>query len=228
MSPQQYCSSQCNNATFVAFLQQAISARSLPDNPIVGGAGTGSAGCPTTPSSSGAATEAKITALAGAAAGVGLKVTSAIASTGAIALPSLAIPVAGVAIAVLTTLLGTIFAHHAAAEAAQSNVLCTNVPAANGALSGISQLISSGALSADDAVSAYQSLASEFDSAMRSDPSFKTGDAMWGYDQAMQAVCAQCILDLQASGATTGVAASLGVPPLLLWGAGVAALWFLL
>jgi len=228
VSPQQFCSSQCSNSQFMTFLQQAISSRLLPANPIVGGAGTGSGGCPSNSSATGAAAAAKFTQIGASAAGTALTVVGALSKAGAIALPSAAIPIAGAAIAAVSLILGQIFANHAKAEQLQSSVLCENVPAANAALQGIDQLTATGALSASDTLTAYAQLAQQFNSAMRSDPSYKTGDALWGYNQALQAVIAQRTLDLQASGATTGVAASLGVPPLLLWGGGVAALWFLL
>jgi hypothetical protein len=228
----QFCGSSCNNAKFMTFLNSAISSRYLPANPIVGGAGTGSGGCPSSSSATGAATAAKFSKIGAAMGGVAVGVLHAAAVTGPAA------PVVA-AVAAVLAIIGGIFAHHAQAEAMQSNVLCENVPAANAALQGIDQMLANGTLSASDAATAYQQLAAQFNSAMRSDPSYKKGDALDGYNLALQAVIAARIADLQTglltggapapfAGTAGAVTGALGLPPAALLLGAIAAAWFLL
>ncbi len=145
--------------------------------------------------------------VAGAAAGI---------APIAAALPLLG-PAALIAAPILL-IVGTIFANHAKAVALQSSVLCENVPAANNALAAIDAGLANGTISASQASTAYNTMLASFQSAMKSDPSYKTGDALWGFNQGMQALIAQRQLDLQsgASGAG-GIASSLSAVPTWLW-----------
>lgn len=177
-------------------LQTCIQTRLLfwPPNPK-------NATCQGAPASSAAS---KITQIGALAAG-GAASVAAIPAVAA-ALPLLG-PAALVAAPVLA-ILGTIFANHAKAVQLQTNVLCENVPAANAALQQIDAGLTSGAVTPAQASSAYSQILSNFQAAMKSDPSYKTGDALWGYNQELQAVIAQRTLDLQSSGSvTTGASA---------------------
>jgi hypothetical protein len=231
----QFCGSQCKNSAFLAFLQQAISSRYLPANPIVGGAGSGSKGCPTTsPGPSGAVQATKVGA---AAAGAVVGATQGLVTSGLVAASSLttAIPIVGAILGPVLAILGTVFQHHAAAEAAQTNVLCTNVPEANAALQAVDSALASGGATPSQAATTLQSLLSNFTAAMKSDPSYKTGDAMWGYVQALAAVVAQRLADMKAGVLTGGAPIpsgaslpSLGSSSLLPWLLGGAVLFYLM
>ena len=71
-----------------------------------------------------------------------------------------------IAIAGIVGIFSTIFSHHAAAVKKEQNVLCTAVPAANNYLDVIDQAVASGAASAQKALQALDSLASDFRSAV--------------------------------------------------------------
>lgn len=71
-----------------------------------------------------------------------------------------------IAIAGLVGLFSTIFAHHAAAVKKEQSTLCTAVPAANNYLNIIDQAVSSGAVDAQHALAALDSLSSDFRSAV--------------------------------------------------------------
>jgi hypothetical protein len=218
ISPTSYCSSQCSNTVFMTFLQQAISSRYLP-SPTPQNASTT---CQQTGSSS---TALNVTKYASAAAG-------AAGSVAAIPAVAAALPLLGPAALIAAPILaivGTIFANHAKAVALQSNVLCENVPAANAAFQQIDAGLANGAISPAQASVAYQTMQSSFAAAMRSDPSFKTGDALWGFNQAMQAVIAQRMLDLQAlPGGAGASSASIAGVPWYVWAIGAGAVFFLM
>lgn len=210
VSPQQFCGSNCNTA-FVNELTNAIQNRLLQWPPL-----PANAKC----SSQTSSTAVKVTSYASAAAG-------ATASVAAIPAVATALPLLGPAAIVaapILLVLGTIFANHAKAVQLQSNVLCENVPAANAALQQIDAGLAAGTITPSQAVSGYQQMLASFQAAMKSDPSYKTGDALWGYNQELQAVIAQRTLDLQNStgGAITAASSSTGLPswaPLLALGA---------
>lgn len=73
-----------------------------------------------------------------------------------------------IAIAGITALFGTIFSHHAAAIAQERRVLCASVPAANNYLSIIDQALQAGRATPQQAISALQSLQSDFTSNVQS------------------------------------------------------------
>lgn len=208
---------------FTSFLQQAIDSRTLP----LPTQQTASTNCSGQATASGAQQAAKITA---AAAGVATGVTQSLSTSGAIAAGSAVgtvVPIVGTIVGAIAGLLGGIFAHHAQAVAEQSDVLCTNVPAFNAALAAIQQALSVGSITPAQASSDYDSLLSQFQSALKSDPSYKTGDALYGYNLAAQAVVAALKQDLQTAAAATGGTAGglslgAGLPGwALLLGAGV-------
>jgi len=195
--------------------------------------GCGSGGCPAGPGGS-SSTGLAVTKIAGVGVGAAAGVTGALVSSGLIASSALtaAIPVVGAIVAPILAIIGTIFANHQKAIGLQSSVLCENVPAANAALQQIDAGLSNGTITPAQALKAYPTLLSGFTAAMKSDPSYKTGDAMWGYVQALQAVLAQRALDLQGAGATgaAGGVASLasGVPTWALVGGGLVLAYFFL
>jgi hypothetical protein len=200
-----------NTSIFQSFLEQAIDSRALP-LPTQQNASTT---CSGQAAQSGAVQAAKVTS---AAAGA---VTSGAIAAGAAA--GSVVPVVGTIIGAIAGVLTGIFLHHSQAVAEQSDVLCSNVPAFNAAVQAIQQGVSQGSLSASAAQSDYQTLLSQFQAALQSDPSYKSGDALAGYNIAAQAVVAACISDLQAAGGTSGSSLlPAGIPGwALLVGAGV-------
>lgn len=206
VSPQQFCGSKCN-AAFVNELTNAIQNRLLQWPPL-----PANAKC----SSQTSSTAQKVTAIGAAGIGAAVPVTAALVSSSVIAGSALtaAIPIVGAIAAPILLVLGTIFANHAKAVQLQSNVLCENVPAANAALQQIDAGLAAGTITPTQAMSAYQQMLASFQAAMKSDPSYKTGDALWGYNQELQAVIAQRTLDLQNStgGALTAASSSTGLP----------------
>jgi hypothetical protein len=223
VSPQSYCASSCKNTQFIQAMQESISQRLLLWPPL-----PGQANCTSAPSSS---TAQKVTAIAGTGVGATVGVTSALTAGSIIgaSAATAAIPIVGAIVAPILAIVGTIFANHAKAVQLQSNVLCENVPAANAALQQIDAGLSSGTITAAQASTAYSQMQTAFTAAMKSDPSYKTGDALWGYNQILQAVLAQRMLDLQADGSSSGTSllSSSGISPLYLLG-GAALLWLLL
>jgi hypothetical protein len=216
LSPQAYCASQCNNKLFLQALETSMQNRMLIWPPL-----PGQASCSGMPASS---TAQKVTAIAGIGAG-------AAGSIAAIPAVAAALPLLGPAALIaapILAVLGTIFANHQRAVQLQSNVLCENVPAANAALQQIDAGIAAGTITPAQAVSGYQQMLSSFQAAMKSDPSYKTGDALWGYNQILQAVIAQRTADLQGSAGASSILGTSGLPSWLPWAAGAAALYFLL
>jgi hypothetical protein len=233
ITAQQYCSSNCKSSVFIGFLQDAISSRFLP----MPTQQTASTTCSGTGVST---TSAKATKVGSAVASTGATVTGALATAGAI---SSAIPIVGTIAAVTLGVLSGIFASHDQAEQLQSNVLCENVPAFNSMLQQIDSELAAGTATPEQASSAYANLLAQFQAALKTDPSYKTGDALWGYNQGAQAVVAARNQDLTngvltsgqaapwASSATAGgavaVASAAGIPPAMLW-IGAAVLAYLL
>lgn len=222
LSPQAYCASQCNNKLFLQALTTSMQNRLLVWPPL-----PGQASCSGMPSSS---TAQKVTAIGAGAVSAAVPITGALVSTGVIAGGALtaAIPVVGAIVAPIMLVLGTIFANHQRAVQLQSNVLCENVPAANAALQQIDAGIAAGTITPAQALSGYQQMLSSFQAAMKSDPSYKTGDALWGYNQILQGVIAQRTADLQGSAGASSILGTSGLPSWLPWAAGAAALYFLL
>jgi len=173
--------------------------------------------------------------VASAASGAAAKVIAMVApATG-----PLAPIVAG--IAAVTALIGGIVSHHAKAVATQDDLLCANVPQANQVLQAIDQGLASGSITPAQASQAYQQLASQFLAAMKTDPSYKRGDALWLYAVIVLPAVIQARLQDLANGQITGgaegpwttaegqAAASLGTTPSVLWwiAGGIAAVWLL-
>lgn len=222
----QYCGKNCGSQIFQSFLQEAISSRLLPA-PTKQNASTDCSGGQVSNASG------KATSIASTAIATGTTVAHVLA-------PALsAIPIVGTIAALFTGVLSGIFTHHAQAVQMQSNVICENVPAANQLLQQIDAELASGTATPSQASAAYQTILAQFTAAMKSDPSYKTGDALWGYVQGMTAVVAARNADLQAGVLTDGspapwttetgaVASSLGIPPAALWiGAALFGLWLL-
>lgn len=131
--------------------------------------------------------------------GVGVTAAGAAAGIPAIAAVLPALGPAALIAAPILAVVGVIFAHHQKAIQMQSNVLCENVPAANAAFQQIDAGLGNGTITAAAAIAAYQSLQSGFNSAMRSDPSYKKGDAMDAYNRAMMLVVAARTAALQGA-----------------------------
>lgn len=232
-TPQQYCGKNCGSQTFLSFLQEAISTRFLPQ-PTQQNASTD---CSGTPAST---TAAKTTQIISGAAAAGTSVTASLASAAVI---GSTIPIIGTVIGLAAGALTAIFTHHAQAVQLQSNLICENVPAANQLLAQIDSELSSGLATPSQASTAYDTILAQFTAAMKSDPSYKTGDALWGYVQGLTVLVATRKADLAAGVLTDGQAApwasgagaaseqlssSLGISPAVLWVAiGLGALWLL-
>lgn len=179
-------------------------------------------------------TAQKAGTVASAAGGITTALTSGAApliATGA------AIPVIGIGVAAIGTLISAIGAHHARAVAAQNNALCTAVPAVNAALQQIDQELAAGTLTPAQAVSYYGQIQSQFTTTLKAGTSYKQCDALYAYNLALQMVLAARKRDLQtsatgaaagAAGAVAQLATNLGVPPALLWGAAGLALYLAL
>lgn len=225
---QSACTGQPCNSTFVQQLEASLQSGLLI--PLSSASGANCSGVP--PSNS----DAKITGVAGSLAQSGVSIAGALGAGATIGTSTL--PIIGTAIGLITGLLSGIFAHHSQAVAEQNDLLCQNVPAANSALQLIDSQVAAGTLTASEATSTYQQLLSEFQSAMQSDPSYKSGDALWGYWFNLQLLVNTRIANLaqmpSASPVTsavqgvvseissvTGISAAL-VPWLLLGGVGLA------
>lgn len=222
----QYCGKNCGSQIFQSFLQDCISTRLLP--------------MPTQQTASTDCSGGQVSNAAGKAASIASTAIATGTTVAHVLAPALsAIPIVGTIAAVFTGVLAGIFTHHAQAVAMQSNVLCENVPACNQLLQQIDSELASGTATPSQASAAYQTILSQFTAAMKSDPSYKTGDALWGYVQGLTAVVAARNADLQAGVLTGGspapwttstgeVASSLGIPPAVLWGGlALGALWLL-
>jgi hypothetical protein len=192
-----------STAQFKAFLQSAIDARMLPAYTTATGASSASACSGYSNTGSSLITGANV---AKASTGAATNITSSLVSSGVIdatgALAT-AIPVVGTIVGLITSVIGIFGAHHAAAVKDQDAVLCQGVPAVNNVLATIDQGLASGSLATSDASSQYSSLLTQFTAAVKADPSFKMGDALYGYMLALQAVIAARIQDLQ-NGVLTG------------------------
>lgn len=220
--PSQYCGKNCGSQIFLSFLQQAIATRLLP--------------MPTKQTASTDCTGGQVSNAAGKASSVAASAVAAGTTIAATLAPALnVIPIVGTIASVILGGVSAIFTHHAQAVQMQSNVLCENVPAANQLLQQIDQELQQGLASTSQASGAYDAILSQFTAAMKSDPSYKTGDALWGYVQALAAVVAARKADLQAGVMADGTpipgasaASSLGIPPAVLWGgAALLAIWLL-
>lgn len=201
---------------FQSFLEQAINSRALPA-PTQQTASTTCSGQATT---SGLTQAAKVTSAAGSMlAGTTSSLIAAGASIGSV------VPVIGTIIGAVAGVLGGIFMHHDQAVAEQSNVLCSNVPAFNAAVQAIQAAVAQGSMTPSAASSDYAQLLSQFQAALKSDPSYKAGDALDGYNIAAQCVVAALNSDLEAQSGGTVSSGSLlsgGIPGwMLLLGAGV-------
>src|ERR1700683_2404244 len=212
-----YCSGgDCSpSGGFVAFLNQASQTRSLPA-PTQENASTTCAGGGTS------STALNVTKLASAGVGVAASIAPLVGASAVLG------PAALIAAPILA-IVGTIFANHAKAVQLQSSVLCENVPAANAALAAIDAGLANGTITPSQASTAYATMLSSFQAAMKSDPSYKTGDALWGFNQGMEALIAQRQLDLHSSGgAAPGVVGAIESIPVWVWLAGGAAAYLLL
>jgi hypothetical protein len=186
-------------AQFTSFLDSAVSTRFLPAYTQATGLSNPNA-CAGQQTGNSLGTAAAIT---GGAAKIGTAVGTSIAtSIGATAAATI-IPVVGIIAGLVTSIVGIISAHHSQAVAEQDSLLCQLVPAINSALSQVDSALAAGTLSPSDASAQYSSMLSQFVSEMKSDPSYKSGDALNGYVIALQCVLAARIQDLN-NGVLTG------------------------
>jgi hypothetical protein len=231
VSAANYCGSKCyqtinmpSGTNVQSTIQQAIATGQLAPVTVSWASTSNCSGAP--PSQ----TAAKVVQTGSIAAGTVSGVTASLATAGiAVGAATAAIPIVGAIVAPIMLILGTIFANHAKAVALQSSVLCENVPAANAALQQIQSGVVSGTISPSQAASAYAQLQAGFTAALKSDPSYKTGDALWLYDMCMQGICAQATLELQSLPASGDSVSSLlttstgTVSPVVLIGLGILA-----
>jgi len=181
-------------STYGAFVWQAIQARLLPA-PSQANASTDCTGVQTTP---GILTGGRIASAAGGTA----------ASLAAIpALAATPIPIVGIFVALGGIIASLFGAHHAQAVAAQASAICSAVPSANSLLQQIDQALASGQLTKSQAAQLYTQLGTQFSTAMKSGTSYKHGDALWGFDQGLQAVLYARNADLNSGVLTSGAAA---------------------
>lgn len=195
-----------NAASFTAFLTLAAQTRFLPPYTTSSGASSPSA-CTGLPSAPNALQNAD--QLASIGLGVGLKGASEIATSLGSAAAS-AIPIVGIIAQTATQIIGIIAAKHAAAVKNQDFILCQSVPATNNLLSQIDNALANGSLTVAQTASAYQSFLAQFTAAVKSDPSYKAGDALNGYVVALQVVIAQRMADLNAGMLTNGASIPYG------------------
>jgi hypothetical protein len=172
---------------FMTDLENAISTRFLfPYTP--------QKSCGANPSGTGST----IATIGSAGTKIGAGVLAAAAVTG----PAAPI-VAG--IGAIVSLIGGLIGHHAQAVATQDDLLCANVPQANAVLQAIDAGLANGSVTPAQATQAYQQLQSQFSAAMKTDPSYKTGDALWLYNViVLPAVIQARNADLQAGVLTGG------------------------
>jgi hypothetical protein len=143
---------------------------------------------------------------------------------------SAAIPIIGIGVAAIGTIISMIGAHHAQAVAAQNSALCTAVPATNQALQQIDAELAAGTITAAQAQGFYSQIQAQFTAAMKAGTSYKQCDALYAYNLALQMVLAARTADLQTSAnaaaggllAPGGVLAAGSSSSLLLWGAAAA------
>lgn len=137
------------------------------------------------------------------------------------------VPVVGPAIAAVGSIITGILGSHGAAQNAQASALAQAIPAVNQALAQIDAALSSGSMTAAQAGQEYSSLAAQFHSAVTQGTSYKSGDALWICDIALQLVVAARKQDLTGLPAG-GAFGTLLENPLLWLAGGALALWLLL
>lgn len=200
-----------NAANYTSFLEAAISSRFLPAYTTATGASNANA-C------AGVSTNSETNALSigKTAASTGLTIAGTSLSIAGAA--TAAIPIVGAIVGAITSVISIIVGHHSAAVKEQDQLLCQAVPATNSVLQQIDAALASGSLTPAQAEAQYSSFLSQFTSEMKSDPSYKQGDAMNGYLIAFQCVIAARNQDLQngvltggAPGPWTQTAASSGI-----------------
>lgn len=165
--------------------------------------------------------------ISGATMGVGTQVGIGVTEAASIATPitSLVAPLSiagpiGAAVGAVAGLITNLFGSaHAAAQKAQANAIASGVPAANQSLQQIDAGLANGSIGASQATSLYGQLQSQFTSLMKQGTSYKTGDALWACDIALQLVIAARKADLKAGFTSSGqplpsavAAASAGSP----------------
>lgn len=187
-----------NVSTYTGFLTSAIQSRFLPPYTTATGLSNANACAGYTPAS-GAQTALTI---AKTGTGIGVSVAGSLTSAGLIAGTS-AIPVIGTIVALATGIISMIVGHHSTAVKEQDQLLCQAVPGVNNLLAQIDAALAGGTITPTQAEAQYSSFLSQFASEMKSDPSYKSGDAMNGYLVALQGVIAARNQDLQ-NGVLTG------------------------
>lgn len=188
-------SSGCN-PTFIQTCQQAIAARFLPAYTTATGASNANA-C------AGVSTNSETTALnvGKTVASSALNVASIGASIAGAAVS--AIPIIGSIISGITSIISVIVGHHSAAVKEQDTLLCQVVPATNSLLQQIDSALAAGSITPAQAEAQYSSFLSQFMSELKTDSSYKTGDALWGYGLMLQGIITARNQDL-ANGLLTG------------------------
>lgn len=196
------CTAGFSNSDFTNFINSAIQTRYLPPYQSSWGfSGVNCSGYTTSLN-----TDQKVGSIGGTVAKTSGAVTAGLTASGALAAggaAAVALPVIGVVIGLITSIIGIIGAHHAQAVATQNQLLCQLVPAANQALQQIDAGLAGGSITPSQASSAYSTLQQQLASGLQSDPSYKHGDALWIYNLAMQAISNARNADLN-NGVLTG------------------------
>ncbi|MGH8135067.1 MAG: hypothetical protein ACRER4_01870 [Steroidobacteraceae bacterium] len=175
-----------------------------------------------------------LTAGGKAAVGTAPIAAASTSATFAAAAPFLAIG-GGIALAV-GIVVGIFKAHHAAAVAKEQGTLCVAVPGANDALSQIDAALRAGQLTAAAASAAYDQVLGSYVDYVRQiakdNPSHCNAACVYG--RMLRGIVAQRKLDLQKTppaadqGVVAAAAASVGLPPVALYAAAAALLYWLL
>ena len=227
-------------AALEAFLQTAIQTRFIPDPAqtsvaqaiLEADASTNCSSYANQPSHT-LATTSSIIGTAG-----GLTATAAIAAGAA---AGSVVPVVGTIVGAIAGIIGALFSgHHAKAVAGEQADICSVIPSANQALAQIDAGLASGQVTPAQASSLYSQLQSQFTAGLKRNTTYKTGDALWAFNLAMQAVLQARARDLQAGVGTGGnplpsgtapaagtISATLTANPLLWLALGAAAIFLL-
>ena len=184
------------NPTFIQTCQAAIAARFLPAYTTATGASNANA-CAGVSTNS----ETKGLSIGSSVAGSALSTTGAALSIAGLA--TTAIPIVGAIIGAITSVVSIIVGHHSAAVKEQDTLLCQLVPATNALFQQIDAALASGQLTPAQAEAQYSSFLSQFMAELKTDSSYKTGDALWGYGLMVQGIITARNQDLQ-NGVLTG------------------------
>ena len=208
-----------------AFWTQAVQSRYLPDPSSSVAEGIFDASFSCSQGYSAAGSSAAAAGRAGALTQTGTKTAAGILSASPAAGP-LAPIVAGIG-AIVGLVTGIFAKHHAAAVAGEAADICGAVPQVNAVLQQIDAGLSAGTITPAQAQAMYAQLQAPFTQALHQNTTFKTGDTLWAYSQALVGVIEARNQDLASGVSSAGTGAAIGGIPAWVWIAGAAALLFL-